>query len=227
VNPELAILWENPHFIAVDKPAGLLSVPATTGREPSVLKLLSRLYPRQSHLAVHRIDRDTSGVLLVARDVEAHREANRWFEKHLIKKEYLALAKGHPRLPAFRVNRPIEGKTALSQVQIIERFGNQGPSAAFLARVRIATGRRHQIRIHLQAEGYPVLGDTKYGGPKAHAGIHFGRFALHAERLVLPPESEQFGVAKSARDLVAPMPSDFSEWTAWFRGLGNHPEIGQ
>lgn len=227
MNPELAILWENAHFVAVDKPAGLLSIPGSNPREPSVLKLLSRLYPKRSHLPVHRIDRETSGVLLVARDADAHRAANRWFEKHLIKKEYLALARGHPRLPAFRVNRPIEGKPSLSQVQVIERFGNAGPSAAFLARIRIATGRRHQIRIHLEAEGFPILGDTKYGGPRSHAGLTFPRVALHAERLVLPPESSEFGIEKEARELVAPMPADFAEWTAWFRGLGDHPEIGQ
>ncbi len=226
MNPELAVLWENAHFVAVDKPAGLLSIPGANAREPSVLKLLSRLYPRQSHLPVHRIDRETSGVLLVARDADAHRAANRWFEKHLIKKEYLALAQGRPRLPAFRVNQPIEGKSALSQVQVLERFGNEGASAAFLARVRIATGRRHQIRIHLQGEGFPILGDPKYGGPRAHAGIQFPRFALHAERLVLPDEAEVFKVAKKNREIVAPTPSDFAEWIAWFRGLGDHPEIG-
>ena len=226
MNPELAILWENDHFLAVDKPAGLLSIPGANAREPSVLKLLSKLYPRRSHIPVHRIDRETSGVLLVARNEDAHRAANRWFEKHLMKKEYLAIATGHPRLPAFRVNRPIEGKAALSQVQVVERFGNVGTSASFLARVRIATGRRHQIRIHLEAEGHPILGDPKYGGPRAHAGVKFPRFALHAERLVLPPESDSFGFTKANREIIAPMPSDFAEWVAWFRGLGDHPEIG-
>lgn len=226
MNSELAILWENPRFVAVNKPAGLLSVPSSAGREPSVLKVLARMYPRRSHLAVHRIDRDTSGVLLVARDADAHRAANRWFEKHLIKKEYLALVGGHSRLPAFRVNRPIEGKPSLTQVSVVERFGNAGPSAAFLARARIATGRRHQIRIHLQAEGFPILGDTKYGGARTHAGLEFPRFALHAERLALPAEAEDFGVSARDREFVAPLPGDFSEWLAWLRGLGDHPEIG-
>jgi 23S rRNA pseudouridine1911/1915/1917 synthase len=225
VKPELKILWENRHFVAVNKPAGLLSVPATNSREVSVLKLLSGLYPRQKHIPVHRLDRDTSGVMLIARDADAHREANRWFEKHLIKKEYLAMAKGNPRLPAFKLASPIEGKKALSQVQIIERFGN-GKGGAFLARVRIATGRRHQIRIHLGKEGYPILGDTKYGGVKAYGGAEFARFALHAERLTLPPEAAAFGVKKNEMEIVAPEPGDFSEWVAWLRGLGDHPEIG-
>jgi RluA family pseudouridine synthase len=225
VNPELEILWENPHFIVVNKPAGLLSVPATNSREVSVLKILSRLYPKKRHIPVHRIDRDTSGVLLVARDPDAHRAANRWFEKHHVKKEYLAMAGGRPRLPAFRVNKPIEGKPALSQIQVIERFGNE-PNSAFLSRVRIATGRRHQIRIHLESEGFPILGDTKYGGLRKFAGIDFTRFALHAERLTLPDDSDEFGVGKKEREFIAPMPPDFSEWVAWLRGLGDHPEIG-
>jgi 23S rRNA pseudouridine1911/1915/1917 synthase len=134
------------------------------------------------------------------------------------------MAAGHPRLPAFRVNRPIEGKAALSQFQVVERFGIS-TSAAFLCRARIATGRRHQIRIHLQAEGFPILGDTKYGGPRTFSGLEFPRFALHAERLVLPPESEEFGVGKTEREFVAPTPLDFSEWIAWLRGVGSNPEI--
>ncbi|MBS1961342.1 MAG: RluA family pseudouridine synthase [Bdellovibrionales bacterium] len=213
----LGILWENPRFIVVDKPAGLLSIPGANPREPSVLKLLSRLYPRQSHLPVHRIDRETSGALLFARDEEAHREANRWFEKHLVKKEYLAIAKGRPRLPAFRVNRPIGGKPSLSQIAVVERFG-EGETSSFLARVRIATGRRHQIRIHLEAEGFPILGDAKYGGPSSFAGFEFARFALHAERLALPAEAEAFGVPSGNREFVAPMPEDFRGWVEGLRG---------
>ena len=222
---EFAILWENPYFVVVDKPAGLLSIPGANVREPSVLKQLSRLYPRRKHIPVHRIDRETSGVLLVARDEDAHREANRWFEKHLVKKEYLAMAWGRPRLPAFRVNAPVGGKASLSQVAVLERFGNE-PDAAFLARVRIATGRRHQIRAHLSEEGFPILGDAKYGGPKKFHGLEFARFALHAERLMLPDAAEKFGVGKREREFVAPMPADFAEWIAWLRGLGNHPELG-
>lgn len=212
----LGILWENPRFVVVDKPAGLLSIPGANPREPSVLKLLSRLYPRQPHLPVHRIDRETSGLLLFARDEDAHREANRWFEKHLVKKEYLALARGRPRLPAFRVNRPIEEKASLSQISVVERFG-EGDGAAFLARVRIATGRRHQIRIHLEAEGFPILGDSKYGGPRTFAGLEFPRFALHAERLALPPEAEAFGVPAGEREFTAPMPEDFRAWVDGLR----------
>ena len=214
---ELAILWENPRFVAVDKPAGLLSVPGSDPREPSVLKVLSRMFPKRSHLPVHRIDRGTSGVLLVARDSEAHRAANGWFERHLLTKEYLAIARGSPRLPAFRVNAPIEGKTALSQVRVVDRFGD-GEDSAFLARIRIATGKRHQIRIHLGGEGFPVLGDSRYGGPTRFRGIEFARVALHAERLVLPDSSKDFGVSAEEREIVAPVPKDFSEWTAALRG---------
>ncbi len=216
---DLDLLWENSHFIAVNKPAGLLSIPGQNPKEPSVLKLLSRVFPRKSHLPVHRIDRDTSGVLLIARDEEAHRAANFWFMNHTVKKEYLALALGKPRLPAFRLNHLIDGKASLSQVQVIERF-THGEESAFLARVRIATGRRHQIRIHLQMEGFPVLGDTFYGGPREALGLNFPRFALHAEKLTLPLDAEVFGEDVGGREICAPLPFDFDSWLSELRAGG-------
>ncbi len=203
---EPEILLETPNFIAVNKPAGLLSVPGSNPREPNVLRSLSHLFPRQQILIIHRIDRETSGVLLFAKTEEAHRIANGWFSSHVVKKEYLTLATGSPRTPAMRVNHPVEGKPSLSQVQITERF-LIGDESAFLARVRIATGRRHQIRVHLQAEGFPILGDTRYGGARVFAGIQFPRVALHAEKLVIP-ESE----LSESVELIAPLPEDFQAW---------------
>jgi 23S rRNA pseudouridine1911/1915/1917 synthase len=194
----LPLLFEDADYIAVNKPAGLLSIPGRDLSEGSALECLNHAFPSRKHWVVHRIDRETSGVLLFAKSEEAHRTANQWFSSHEVKKEYVALASGKPRLPAFRINHPIEGKPSLSQVQVIERY-----SSSFLARVRIATGRRHQIRLHLQAEGFSILGDERYGGLKECGDASFQRVALHAERLVLP----------GARgEIVAPMPVDFLGW---------------
>lgn len=214
----LEILYEDSRFMALNKPAGLLSIPAERGNEPSLLLRLAQRFPRQRFLVVHRIDRQTSGILLFARDENAHRLANGWFSNHGVTKEYLALAQGDPRLPAFRVNRAIEGKPSLSQIQISERFLHP-EHPAFLARVRIATGRKHQIRLHLEAEGFPILGDTRYSGVLEFRGIRFPRFALHAERLVLPKEGDAPSV-----EIRAPLPADFE---AWLRALrANSPLPG-
>lgn len=205
------ILLESPNFIAVNKPPGLLSIPGQNPREPNLLLSLSRRFPKQQILVIHRIDRETSGVILFAKNEEAHRIANGWFSSHIIKKEYVTLASGSPRLPALRVNHPVEGKASLSQVQVVERF-TSGDESAFLARVRIATGRRHQIRVHLQAEGFPILGDTRYGGVRSAFGISFPRVALHAEKLVIP--KSEFS---DAVELIAPLPSDFNSWVSSLR----------
>lgn len=207
----LSILLENEHFIAVNKPPGLLSIPGQNPREPNLLKELSRAFPGQSLLVIHRLDRETSGVIFFARNEEAHRIANGWFSSHIVKKEYLALAAGSPRLPAMRVNHPIEGKPSLSQVQIIERY-SVGDDSGFLARVRIATGRRHQIRVHLKEEGFPIFGDTRYGGANEAFGISFKRVALHAEKLVIPKSEISDSV-----ELLAPLPADFMAWTESLR----------
>lgn len=205
------ILLESPNFIAVNKPPGLLSIPGQNPREPNLLRSLARRFPNEQILVIHRIDRETSGVILFARNEEAHRTANGWFSSHIIKKEYQALASGSPRMPALRVNHPVDGKASLSQVQIVERY-SAGEETGFLARVRIATGRRHQIRVHLQAEGFPILGDTRYGGARSAFGISFPRVALHAEKLVVPKSDYSDAV-----ELVAPLPTDFNSWISSLR----------
>jgi RluA family pseudouridine synthase len=209
----IPVIYEDARFLVVDKPPGILSIPGRDRKEKSVVELLRSgrrgESSRPSLFVVHRIDRETSGILLFAKTEDAHRVANGWFRDHSVRKEYLAFAEGSPRLPAFRVNVPIEEKASLSQVQVVERF-----TGAFLARVRIATGRRHQIRIHLQHEGFPILGDSKYGGRKKFSGIAVDRVALHAELLALPAE-EGFPAA----EIRAPWPPDFARWHEALRSL--------
>ena len=194
-------LFEDGRFLVVDKPSGLLTIPGRDLNEPSLIEILRKERPEL--LVVHRIDRETSGCVLFAKNPDAHREANRWFEKHDIKKEYLALVVGELRLPVMRIDTPIENQKALTQVSVIEKFKN----TSFL-RVRIQTGRRHQIRIHLSQQGHAILGDVRYKGPKTTPdGLEIKRVALHAESLQFP------GGVK----IMAPIPADFENWLTHLR----------
>jgi 23S rRNA-/tRNA-specific pseudouridylate synthase len=198
------LLRETPDFLWINKPALWLSVPPSHPRpEYKVLTDWVRegwgeTYP------VHRLDKPVSGVVLIARNRDAHRVANGWFEKHEILKLYWALAQGKPHMPQFKVTSPIEGKKSITQVEVIEKFSIAGVDY-FSSRVRIETGRRHQIRIHLASEGYSILGDVAYGGTTLQNSPFGGvvtseRLALHAERLTLPASS---GLAE--RTVIAPL----------------------
>lgn len=195
----IQILFEDPRFLVVDKPPGWLTIP---GRDPAERSLIETLrQTRPGLLVVHRIDRETSGVVLFAKTPDSHRLANGWFEKHEVKKEYLALVRGDPQLPVFKIQLPIEGAKAITQATIEKRF-----RGCTLLRVRIVTGKRHQIRIHLSGHGHPILGDPTYGGTRLISdGSHelrFERVALHAARLTLP----------TGETIEAPLPADFEGW---------------
>jgi 23S rRNA-/tRNA-specific pseudouridylate synthase len=205
------ILHESPDWLALAKPAGWLTIP---GR-PSVAELEEAApgapvlveWARERHgpiWVVHRLDRETSGVLLFARNPEAHRRAGQWFQKHEVRKVYDCLAAGVPAAPTFKINSPIADAPSATQVEVVRRAPD-----AFLARVRPLTGRRHQIRIHLSRQGYPIWGDAQYGGEREpRPGLGVGRVALHAARLELPDGSR----------FEAPWPADFGEWVEELSG---------
>lgn len=182
----------------MNKPAGILTIP---GRDPAAPSLFGLLNQNQKLWVVHRLDRETSGCLMFAKTEEAHRQACAWFEKHEVKKEYVAFAEGDPRVPVMKFDQPIEGARAVSQMSVEARF-----MGGFVARVRIVTGRRHQIRIHLSRAGFPILGDIEYDGKKSLAFtenvVEFPRVALHARKLEVP----------GGLKFEAPYPSDFLAW---------------
>jgi 23S rRNA-/tRNA-specific pseudouridylate synthase len=179
------ILATTPRWWVIDKPAHWLSVPPSAGA-PAELRdhVISEWVARDQGARawpVHRLDRETSGVLLLARDADSHREANRWFEHHEVRKQYEFLAAGHLSAPLVKVRDPIGGAPAQTQFETL--VAHEG---YFHGRARPLTGKRHQIRIHLAGLGHPLLGDPKYGGPREFAGRKYGRVALHARRLELP-----------------------------------------
>jgi 23S rRNA-/tRNA-specific pseudouridylate synthase len=195
---EPQILASTPAWWVVNKPAGWLSVPPSQPERSRVSVITDWLRGQgpEQVFPVHRLDLETSGVLLLAKTPDAHARANAWFQKHEVRKLYHFLA-GGPGLPepTMRVTDPVRGKPATTLLEFRERLGEK----AFLGWARPLTGRRHQIRLHLTGLGRPILGDREYGGDPA-----FSRVALHSARLELP----------SGERFEAPWPADFEGWHA-------------
>jgi len=177
------VIGKTPRWWVVSKPSGMLTVPGR-GNYPVLSEWARKeLGPVW---VVHRLDRETSGVVLLARTENDHREACGWFQERKTKKVYTCLASGLPNAPIIKVNSPIEGAPSISQIEVRETYRE-----GFLARVVPRTGRRHQIRIHLSRSGYPLWGDVLYGGASEiqfakDLKIAISRVALHASSLELP-----------------------------------------
>jgi 23S rRNA pseudouridine1911/1915/1917 synthase len=194
----LRVLYEDAAVIAIDKPAGM-AVHAGAGLHSGTLvNALLHRFDSLSQLGgdlrpgiVHRLDRLTSGVLLVAKNDAAHRDLARQFAGREVEKIYLALVQGRVKNDTGRIDRPIardpvrrtrmtarlsEGRSAWSEYRVLERY-----EKFTLLEVRIGTGRTHQIRVHLASIGHPVVGDTLYGAKEEPA--LGGRFFLHAQRI--------------------------------------------
>ncbi len=225
----LAILYEDADVVAVDKPAGMV-VHAGAGRHSGTL--VNALLHRFASLAagggderpgiVHRLDRFTSGVLLVARTDAAHRSLASQFAGRTVEKVYLALVHGNVKDDQGRIEKPIsrdparrvrmtarraEGRAAITEYRILERF------AGFTyLEVRIRTGRTHQIRAHFASIGHPVAGDRLYGAPAKPAGQPpLERTFLHAHRVRFAHPTT--GEAVTVESPLAP------ELAAWMRNL--------
>jgi 23S rRNA pseudouridine1911/1915/1917 synthase len=214
---DLRIAYEDAHLLVVDKPAGVVVHPsARHGRGTLVHGLLAREIAGGGEAErpgiVHRLDRDTSGLLVVARSDEAHRRLQRLIRKRSLEREYLALVRGRPRSRAGRIEAPIGRdrsdptrisldtnmpRDAVTNFEIVELLG-----ANALVRVRLETGRTHQIRVHLAAIGLPVSGDPVYGVP---GDLGLERQFLHSARLAFPhPFSGEPVEAES------PLPADLA-----------------
>ncbi len=192
----ITILYEDADLIVVDKAAGIVVHAGAGHHRGTLVNALLHHFGSLSSIngdlrpgIVHRLDRDTSGVLIVARTDRAHRALAVQFHDRKVEKTYLALVHGRMKQPQGRIASPISrdpvrrtrmtarlksGRSALTEYQVLEQLSD----FAFLA-VRIATGRTHQIRVHLSSIGHPVVGDRLYGAPAAA----LDRFFLHAHKL--------------------------------------------
>jgi len=222
------VVFEDAHLIVVDKPPGLVVHPAPGHADGTLVNAL--LYHGQMQGGVdplrpgivHRLDKDTSGVMVVAKTPQAHERLVEMFQAHALERAYLAIALGRPpqsitfdtfhgRNPAHRkkfTSRTDRGRRAVTHLELVELLHGSA-----LVRCRLETGRTHQIRVHLADHGYPVLGDPLYGKSIGDPGLRqvsteLGRQALHAALLAfahpitgepmrfetVPPESFQRAV---------------------------------
>jgi 23S rRNA pseudouridine1911/1915/1917 synthase len=214
---ELRIAFEDEHLLVVDKPAGVVVHP-TPGRRSGTLVhglLTHGLAGGDASRPgiVHRLDRDTSGLLVVTRSAEAHGRLQQLVRKRGLEREYLTLVRGRPRSRAGRIEAPVgrdrtdptrhsldtaTPRDAVTHFEVEELL----PVHALL-RVRLETGRTHQIRVHLEAIGLPVAGDPVYG---AGGDLGLRRQFLHAARLAFehPFSGERI-------DVSSPLPPDLAE----------------
>jgi 23S rRNA pseudouridine1911/1915/1917 synthase len=211
---QFAVVYEDDSLIVVDKPAGLVVHPAR-GHETGTLAqaLADRAAggddPYRAGI-VHRLDRDTSGLLVVAKSEKAHRALKDLLEARLLQREYLTLVDGIPPARTGTIDAPIgrdrrdrvlhsietdSPREARTNFELIEPLRHEA-----LLRVSLDTGRTHQIRVHMRAIGHPVIGDRAYGGP---ARFGLDRQFLHAERLAFPHP-----VSGDQIDISAPLPED-------------------
>ena len=237
-SPEIDVIFADDEIIIVNKPAGMTVHPAPGHPDGTLVDALLARFPELSAMAepdgvlrpgiVHRLDKDTSGVMIVARTPFARTALSRQFKDRTVSKIYLALVKGIVARDRVTIEQPvgrhpIERKKmsvrshmprdAISDVRVIRRFAPASRAGleigASLVRVKPATGRMHQIRVHLASIGHPCLGDRVYGGAKQGDAGHFDRQALHALALAIehPRSSERL-------EFLAPPPADFVAFLA-------------
>ena len=238
VEPEtpenLREVFRDEALLVLDKPAGLPIHPTARYHHGTVVALLLRQHgPGFQAAPAHRLDRETSGLLVCGRTAQASRALMRAFQEGEVEKEYLAIVEGWPDLDRFSVEVPLSegtptiriavrvdpgGRPALTRFEVLRRF-LKGTDRFSLLRCSPETGRQHQIRVHLQWAGYPLVGDKMYGPdpgyfdrfsrhclePEAWERLRLTRHALHASRLSLPhPVSGETAV------FIAPLPEDLA-----------------
>nr|WP_299595578.1 pseudouridine synthase [uncultured Microbulbifer sp.] len=188
--PFLDVVFSDAHLLVLDKPSGLLTVP---GRDPAHKdSLASRAQAEYTDaLIVHRLDMDTSGLVVMALGAEVHRQLSKLFQDRQVDKSYLARVWGEPEADEGEVDLPLicdwpnrprqkvcfeSGKPSLTRWQKLDSDGKTS-----LLQLTPVTGRSHQLRVHMQAMGYPILGDPFYAHPDAQAAAP--RLLLHAQEL--------------------------------------------
>jgi 23S rRNA pseudouridine1911/1915/1917 synthase len=202
--PPPVIVHVDEHVIVADKPAGVVTAPTPESDRGDLLDQLARRYGEV--YLVHRIDLPTSGLLVFARTREANRRLGEAFVAHDVDREYLAVAVGA--VAAQTIDRPIEGRRAVTYVEPAESL-----AGATLVRVRLETGRTHQIRIHLAGIGHPIAGDAQHGGEASRTFVpRPPRLALHAGVLGFTHPATGARVR-----FVSELPADLAPWIARLR----------
>jgi 23S rRNA pseudouridine1911/1915/1917 synthase len=237
--PDIDVIFADSELIVVNKAAGMTVHPAPGNPHATLVDALLARFPELAVMAepdgvmrpgiVHRLDKQTSGVMVVARTPFARTALSRQFKDRTVRKIYLAIVRGAVARDRVTIALPVgrhstdrkrmsvrsrNPRDAVSHVAVLHRFADSGAPSA-LVRVRPETGRTHQIRVHLASIGHPCLGDSIYGG----VGVHedgaggFDRQALHALALTVthPRNGDR-------REFIAPLPFDFTSYLA-VRGI--------
>jgi 23S rRNA pseudouridine1911/1915/1917 synthase len=223
----LEILYEDEDLVAIDKPAGMVVHSGAGAHSGTLVNALLARFSALSSLGgemrpgiVHRLDRHTSGVLLVAKNDAAHRALSAQFASRTVKKTYLALVHGAVRQERGRVEKPITrdprrrirmtarlgtGREASTEYRVLRRW-----EKFTLLEVKIGTGRTHQIRVHLASLGHPVVGDALYGAPSSIQNRPpLGRYFLHAHRIEF--QQPRTGLLV---EIESPLPRELTAWMA-------------
>ncbi len=230
----LHIVYEDGDLVVIDKPAGMVVHAGAGVHSGTVVNALLHRFGALSQVGgalrpgiVHRLDRYTSGLLLVAKNDAAHQSLAGQFSGRQVEKIYLALVQGVVKRETGRIERPIArdpvrrtrmtarlagGRPAWTEYRVLQRF------AAFtLLEARIGTGRTHQIRVHLSSIGHPVVGDTVYGAAaRVEERPPLARYFLHAHRIKFrqPTSGEEIA-------LESPLPPELQEWMNGLRRTGD------
>jgi 23S rRNA pseudouridine1911/1915/1917 synthase len=227
----LEVLFNDTELLAVNKPAGIAVHPSPGHPDSTLLDVLVASFPDVGAMAepdgllragiVHRLDKETSGVMVVARTAFARMALSQQFKERSVRKAYLAIVRGLVTPDRITIARPLgrhpterkrmsihsrKPREALTECLVLHRFA-ACTNPATLLKAEPKTGRTHQIRVHLAASGHPCLGDALYGGGKTHSGWIRGGQALHALALSIthPRTGERL-------EFVAPLPGDFVQF---------------
>jgi 23S rRNA pseudouridine1911/1915/1917 synthase len=204
--PAFRVVHQDEDVVIVDKPAGLLTAPTPESDRNNLARMLEEKVGGEIFV-VHRIDLETSGLLVFARTPEANRVLAERFREHDVERLYLAVMRGVLAEDARTVEEPVAGRRAVTHLTVAERF-----AAATLVRCRLETGRTHQIRLHARHLGHAILGDRRYGEASA---IDPPRMALHAAVLgIRQPRTGEALRFESA------WPEDLAAWLAGLRAPG-------
>ncbi|TKK67001.1 RNA pseudouridine synthase [Ilyomonas limi] len=219
------IILENVDFVAINKPAGMLSIPDRKQSEPSLKDFLIQQYG--NIFTVHRLDRETSGVIVFAKNETAHKQLSQLFQGREVAKYYYGLVNGVPIPPEGSIDTPImehfakngkmithaKGKPSLTDYEVLENF-----QIYSWIKFRIHTGRTHQIRVHMQSIGHPIVCDELYGNPepvyisKLKRKYNLSKNELEEQpilkRLALHSALLQFTFDNQAYSLEALLPKD-------------------
>lgn len=229
----LAIIYEDEDLLVINKPVGLIVHPGAGNPDQTLVNALLHYCPALINIpragVVHRLDKDTSGLLVVAKTLPAHHALIKAMQRHDVHREYRALVQGQM-ISGGTIDAPIgrhatqrikmavteSGREAITHYRVLSRF-----AAHTLLSVQLETGRTHQIRVHLAHIGYPIVGDKTYGKHRLYAQLSkemtetlrvFNHQALHAYRLGLTHP-----ITQEKLEWTAPMPDDFEQLLAFLK----------